>query len=185
MSTYQEPVRIGSTHSSIKRPPTSASQTWVTSYARTSSITPSPSPISGQDVIFLIAPIVETKKRSLTKRALGGFVSREPSQSITDCSTAIVFTLSPGQLFADGDPIYYAPGEGSKPFRSSGSSPPGAILATFSLAGRSLQFTNSELPEGRANFCQDALTGQVQITFTSRPLGCEPVSLTPYNGKPH
>nr|XP_036579132.1 uncharacterized protein CTRU02_10742 [Colletotrichum truncatum]KAF6786618.1 hypothetical protein CTRU02_10742 [Colletotrichum truncatum] len=142
--------------------------------------TPSPSAIVGQAVIFLIAPAPGTSKRHIKKRAVGGFVDIGITANAQTCDLAAVFTLSFGQLYAGNVPIYYLAGESFKPFRPSTSVPSGAITTTFAAVDGVLQFTNPALPNGRSGLCQDSVTGQVYITFTSSPPGCAPVVLITY-----
>ncbi|KAL0766006.1 hypothetical protein CaCOL14_011204 [Colletotrichum acutatum] len=60
-----------------------------------------------------------------------------------------------------------------------GMRPNNAITTTFNVFDGILRFYHPSLPGSQASFCQDA-TGQVHVTFTSRPPDCDPVSLLAY-----
>jgi hypothetical protein len=128
---------------------------------------------TGQAVIFAVTPSQGTRKRDL-----GGFVG---SGGPDVCTFATVYTLGQGQLFDGGLPIAYN-GEAFQPLRSSSVPSGDAITTTFSNDGGVLSFTSPSLPGGRASFCQTPSDGQVYLTFTSRPSGCQPVTLTIYGG---
>ncbi|CAG7559549.1 unnamed protein product [Fusarium equiseti] len=136
---------------------------------------PAPAP-GGRSIIFRIVPNSDdTKriKRGILERDLGGVVG---SQSDL-CSEAIVFSLSQGRLFADESPIYYN-GESYKELGGqTGPAPDNAITTTFVDDGGYIQFVNTDLPNGRAGFCQVASSGQVYITFGFAPPNCVPVRL--------
>ncbi|KAM6512335.1 hypothetical protein FSOLCH5_010050 [Fusarium solani] len=140
-----------------------------------SSETSTGSGLSGQQVIFLIAP-----SGDVSKRELRGFVGNSNPQV---CTFASVFTLgsgpNSGKLF-DGDfPLYYQ-GEDYQAFQELGSPPDGAITRTFANEGGTLQFKNPSLPNGQATFCQDSSSGLVYMVFTSGPPNCTPVRLSVY-----
>jgi hypothetical protein len=129
-------------------------------------------------VIFLIQLPDDDRKRNINKRAVGGFVGEG---SPDPCTFASSFNLTEGQLFKNGNPIYYD-GEDFKELDSQGTPPADAITKGFASAGTSLSFQNDDLPDGEAGFCQTS-DGQVYITFTSAPSGCTPVTLGVYDGK--
>lgn len=129
-------------------------------------------------MIFLIQLPDDDRKRNINKRAVGGFVGEG---SPDPCTFASSFNLTEGQLFKNGNPIYYD-GEDFKELDSQGTPPADAITKGFASAGTSLSFQNDDLPDGEAGFCQTS-DGQVYITFTSAPSGCTPVTLGVYDGK--
>ncbi|KAM5383479.1 hypothetical protein ACJZ2D_002172 [Fusarium nematophilum] len=133
----------------------------------------------GQEVIFLVVPSTRSSKRGLQRRALGGFVGVGTANPRV-CTNAQQFRLSEGELLDGNLPIYYSRGDRFKLLRGQGAPPNGAATTTFANIGGVLQFSNSALPNGQAGFCQDEATGQVYVTFTSEPAGCEPVELTVY-----
>ncbi|RFN49887.1 hypothetical protein FIE12Z_5874 [Fusarium flagelliforme] len=137
---------------------------------------PAPAP-GGRSVVFRIVPNSDdTKriKRGIFERDLGGIVG---SQSDL-CSEAIVFSLSQGRLFEDESPIYYN-GESYKELGGqTGPVPDNAITTTFVDNGGYIQFVNTDLPNGRAGFCQVASSGQVYLTFGFAPPNCVPVRLS-------
>ncbi|KAF5621109.1 uncharacterized protein FTJAE_11450 [Fusarium tjaetaba] len=126
----------------------------------------------GQTVIFLIQLPDDDRKRSINRRAVGGFVG---DGSPDTCKFAASFNLAEGQLFKNGNPIYYD-GEDFKELDSQGTPPADAITKGFASTGTSLTFRNEGLPNGEAGFCQTS-DGHVYITFTSAPAGCTPVAL--------
>ncbi|KAI7758965.1 hypothetical protein LZL87_009960 [Fusarium oxysporum] len=130
----------------------------------------------GQTVIFLIQLPDDDRKRSINKREVGGFVG---DGSPDTCTFAFSFNLAEGQLFKNGNPIYYS-GEVYKELESQGLPPSDAITKGFASTGTSLSFQNNELPNGEAGFCQTS-DGQVYISFTSAPPGCTPVTLGVYD----
>ena len=128
---------------------------------------------SGRSVIFRVVPESQDTKRDLQARAVGGFVG---SQSGI-CAAATVFNLVQGRLLDGTLPIYYN-GESFKELRGNpGASPRGAVTETFVDEDGFLRFFNSALPNGQAGFCQDTESGQVYITFTASPLGCQTIRL--------
>ncbi|RBQ71692.1 hypothetical protein FVER14953_13439 [Fusarium verticillioides] len=132
----------------------------------------------GQTVIFLIQLPDDDRKRNINKRAVGGFVGEGNPDT---CTFASSFNLAEGQLFKNGNPIYYD-GEDFKELDSQGTPPANAITKGFASTGTSLSFRNDNLPDGEAGFCQTS-DGQVYITFKSSPPGCTPVTLGVYDGK--
>lgn len=130
--------------------------------------------VSGQDVILFIAP-ANNEKRSLRKRASGGFVGDGGTRI---CTNAATFSLAGGQLLDSGSPIYYN-GEPFKEFSGQGVPSEAAITREFSTVAGSLVFA---LPSSNAGFCQVTDTGQVFITFGSAPPDCIDVSLRVYGG---
>ncbi|KAF5667231.1 hypothetical protein FHETE_5934 [Fusarium heterosporum] len=125
----------------------------------------------GQRVIFGIVPSAGTRKRDL-----GGFVG-DGSPDV--CTFATTFTLGEGRLFAGRQPVAYVGGD-FQPLQSSSVTPGDAITTTFSNDGGILRFANPSLPGGQAGFCQTPSDGQIYLTFTSQPSGCEPVTLSIY-----
>jgi hypothetical protein len=129
---------------------------------------------SGRSVIFRVVPESQDTKRNLQVRAVGGFVG---SQSEI-CAAAAVFNLVQGRLLDGTLPIYYN-GESFKELRGSpGALSRGAITETFADEDGFLRFSNSALPNGEAGFCQDPENGQVYITFTASPPGCQTIRLS-------
>ncbi|KAM0258331.1 hypothetical protein ACHAPA_011330 [Fusarium lateritium] len=129
---------------------------------------------TGQAVIFAVTPSQDTRKRDV-----GGFVGNGGPDI---CIFATVYTLGQGRLFDGGLSIAYN-GEPFRPLRSSSVPSGDAITTTFSNDGGVLSFTNPSLPGGRASFCQTPSDGQVYLTFTSQPSGCQPVTLTIYGAE--
>lgn len=161
----------------------------------TVSASPTPSALIVQEIIFFIEPAAPgTRKRYVESRAVRGFlqVNTAVSGSVATCDRATIFALAQGQLSVraqgqvtvSGSPISYSPGDNYKKLGSPGVSAAGSVSTTFSagLTGGILEFRNSSLPGGRANFCQDNI-GDVYVTFTSSPLNCLPVNLFSYAGK--
>ncbi|KXH26604.1 hypothetical protein CSIM01_02905 [Colletotrichum simmondsii] len=133
-----------------------------------------------ETVIFFVIPGPPTTvKRNLKKRMPGGFVNHNTNADRQSCNTATVFTLIAGQLLDGGVPVHYSPGESHRPFSAGETPPNNAITTTFDVYQGALRFSHPSLPSIQASFCQDA-TGQVHVTFTSRPPDCEPVSLLAY-----
>ncbi|KAF5245309.1 hypothetical protein FANTH_7431 [Fusarium anthophilum] len=129
---------------------------------------------SGRSVIFRVVPESEDTKRDLQVRAVGGFVG---SQSEI-CAAAAIFNLVQGRLLDGGLPIYYN-GESFKELRGyPGTLPRGAVTETFADEDGFLRFFSSALPTGEAGFCQDTDSGQVYITFTASPPGCQTIRLS-------
>ncbi|KAF5233114.1 hypothetical protein FAUST_8349 [Fusarium austroamericanum] len=142
------------------------------------SATSSQAEVTGQAVIFFVAPDTDNQRRSLVKRDIpGGFVNGVNPVDI--CADADIFQLADGQLLDNGSPVYYS-GEPYKQFASDGAPPDGAITREFAAVNGNLVFTSSSLPN--TGFCQDD-NGQVYITFGSSPPGCDPVLLQVYTGK--
>ncbi|KAL3605078.1 hypothetical protein FPOAC2_00020 [Fusarium poae] len=129
---------------------------------------------SGRSVILRVVPESQDTKRDLQARAVGGFVG---SQSET-CAAATVFNLVQGRLLDGTLPIYYN-GESSKELRGNpGALPRGAVTETFADKDGFLRFFNSALPNAEAGFCQDTKSGQVYVTFTGSPSGCQTIRLS-------
>ncbi|OBR02508.1 hypothetical protein CH63R_13734 [Colletotrichum higginsianum IMI 349063] len=158
-----------STSSSLALPP---------SVATTSVSTPTPSAPVDRQIILFTFPIAVTK-RGLEKRDIGGFIVRDAAANRQSCDDAVIFSLSSNWLLDAGIPIHYTPGDTNKPFRATTLPSVDAITTTFGVVGGKLQFSNSSLPGGRANFCQNP-QGQVFIIFTSTPVGCELVQILVY-----
>ncbi|KAM0387078.1 hypothetical protein ACHAQC_011144 [Fusarium culmorum] len=83
--------------------------------------------VSGQNVIFFIAPPANENRRFI-KRAPGRFVGG--SDAVEICANAAVFTLADGQLLDNEDPVYYN-GNSYEQFGGQGSPPDGAITREF------------------------------------------------------
>ncbi|KAF5598232.1 hypothetical protein FPCIR_3254 [Fusarium pseudocircinatum] len=150
-----------------------------TTFGQTTLAAPTTSGIvepQGQTVIFLIQLPDDDRKRSINRRAVGGFVG---DGSPDTCTFASSFNLAAGQLFKNGNPIFYS-GEDFKELDSQGTPPSDAVTKGFTSTGTSLRFQNDDLPNGEAGFCQTS-DGQVYITFTSAPPGCTPVTLDVYD----
>ncbi|KAK0381625.1 hypothetical protein CLIM01_00991 [Colletotrichum limetticola] len=140
---------------------------------------------AAETVIFFVAPgSTSTVRRNLKKRVMGGFVNHNTNADRQLCNTATVFSLVAGELLDGGVPVYYSPGDSHKPLNAMGTRPNNAITTTFNVFDGVLRFYHPSLPGSQASFCQDA-TGQVHVTFTSRPPDCDPVSLLAYGGKVH
>ncbi|CAG2011594.1 unnamed protein product, partial [Fusarium graminearum] len=141
------------------------------------STTSSQAEITGEAVIFFVAPDTDNQRRSLVKRVTpGGFINRASPVDI--CTDADTFQLTDGQLLDNGSPIYYN-GEPYKQFGSDDTLPDGAITREFASVNGRLVFASRSLPSNNAGFCQDD-TGQVYITFGSSPPGCDPIILQVY-----
>ncbi|KAL0937978.1 uncharacterized protein CTRU02_207709 [Colletotrichum truncatum] len=141
----------------------------------------SSSPSALQPLIFLVIPGSTLKKRSLSKRIVGGFVAQNTNGDRQNCNSADVYNLAFGRLLFNGVPVYYS-GENYKLLNAGSTPPENAITTTFSISGGILRFSNPVLPVDQASFCQDN-NAQVYITFASRPPNCEPVALIAYTGK--
>ncbi|RSM00409.1 hypothetical protein CEP52_009118 [Fusarium oligoseptatum] len=141
-----------------------------------STATAGPNP-GGRIIIFQVIPSTDPEKRDLSKRALGGYVASGGTVNPDVCTDADTFTLTSGQLLDNDIPIYYD-GEEFKLFGGQGPPPDDAITTTFENVGGSLRWVNPSLPNGQAGFCQVAASGQVYITFSSRPEGCRPVTIS-------
>ncbi|RTE83586.1 hypothetical protein BHE90_001838 [Fusarium euwallaceae] len=138
--------------------------------------TAGPNP-GGRSIIFQVVPSTDPEKRDLSKRALGGYVASGGTVNPDVCTDADTFTLTSGQLLDNDIPIYYD-GEEFKLFGGQRPPPDDAITTTFENVGGSLRWVNPSLPNGQAGFCQVAASGQVYITFSSRPEGCRPVTIS-------
>ncbi|KAF5678457.1 hypothetical protein FCIRC_6496 [Fusarium circinatum] len=129
---------------------------------------------SGRSVIFRVVPASQDAKRDLQVRAVGGFVGSQ----FEICAAAAIFNLVQGRLLDGGLPIYYN-GESFKELRGyPGPLPRGAVTETFADEDGFLRFFSSALPTGEAGFCQDTDSGQVYITFTASPPGCQTIRLS-------
>ncbi|KAG8668090.1 hypothetical protein FPOAC2_10137 [Fusarium poae] len=172
LSTDEEELRTTSTKSDITTQ-TSAEVSATSSEA-----------VSGQNVIFLISPSVSNKRRGLEKIAKGGFVGNGNTSNVRICTNAATFTLAGGQLLDSGKPVYYN-GEPFKELTGRGDTPDGAVTRDFASVAGELKFTNTDLPDGEADFCQDPDSGQVFMTFGPRPSDCVPVTLRVYQDTSH
>ncbi|KAM0229834.1 hypothetical protein ACHAPO_009728 [Fusarium lateritium] len=135
--------------------------------------------VSGQNIIFLISPRVSNERRGLEKRAKGGFVGNGNTSNVRICTNAATFTLTGGQLLDSGKPIYYN-GESFKELRGQEDPPDEAVTRDFASIAGNLVFSNTALPDGEAEFCQDPDSGQVFVIFGSGPSGCVPITLRVY-----
>jgi len=156
---------------------TSSTSSYTTSSYATSSISTT-IPVT-QNIIFLVVPQFSVKQRGLWKRVLGGFLSNDINGNRDSCDAATVFTLSQDQLFEADNPIFYSPGETFKQFSNPVVAPESAITSTFANVSGVLSFTSSSIPSGQAGFCQES-TGEVFVTFTTRPANCKPAFLYIY-----
>ncbi|RBR07276.1 uncharacterized protein FIESC28_10775 [Fusarium coffeatum] len=128
---------------------------------------------SGRSVILRVVPESQDTKRDLQARAVRGFVG---SQSEI-CADATIFNLVQGRLLDGTLPIYYN-GESFKELLGNPeASSQGAVTETFADEDGFLRFFNSALPNGQAGFCQDTESGQVYVTFTASPPGCQTIRL--------
>ncbi|OBS22941.1 hypothetical protein FPOA_09262 [Fusarium poae] len=173
----QEPTSVNLLTSSDFAVPTSESGSLLLPDPATSIGSPATTSgvISGQDVIFFVAPTTDESRRFI-KRAPGRFIGGNDAVEI--CTNAAVFSLADGQLLDNGDPVYYA-GEPYEQFGGQGPPPDGAITREFTTVNGLLTFSSSSLPGNGAGFCRDD-SGQVYITFGSSPPGCDPVSIRVY-----
>ncbi|KAF5986529.1 hypothetical protein FBULB1_2339 [Fusarium bulbicola] len=129
---------------------------------------------SSRSVIFRVVPASQDAKRDLQVRAVGGFVGSQ----FEICAAAAIFNLVQGRLLDGGLPIYYN-GESFKELRGYPVTlPRGAVTETFADEDGFLRFFSSALPTGEAGFCQDTDSGQVYITFTASPPGCQTIRLS-------
>lgn len=131
------------------------------------STTTSSGPI-GEAIIFQINP-----QRRLAKRDTTFVGNNNP----TSCDLATVFHFDSEQLLQDGVPVYYE-GEGYQELTAQGTVPAGAVTRAFSITEGYLSWTNAAF--GQAGFCQTPSDGKVYITFTSKPTGCQSVTLGSY-----
>ncbi|WAO91512.1 Hypothetical protein NCS54_00898700 [Fusarium falciforme] len=132
-------------------------------------------------VVFSIIQSVEEDvdaTDSSRKRGFGGFVGNGSLHNPDSCIDARSFVFFQGRLFDDDGPIYYQAGDSHKPFRGQEPLPEGAVDTGFLTAGDYLRWTHVRLPNGRASFCLEPVSGQVYIAFTSQPSGCLPASLS-------
>lgn len=136
-------------------------------------------------VVFSITQSVEEGDDSTDgsrKRDFGGFVGNGSLHNPDSCIYARSFLFSQGRLFDEDGPIYYQLGDSHKLFRGQGPLPEGAVDTGFLTAGDYLRWTHVRLPNGRASFCLEPVSGQVYIAFTSQPSGCLPASLSILSG---
>jgi hypothetical protein len=131
------------------------------------SITTSGGP-TGEDIILQVNPQRRLAKRDTT------FVG---NSNPTSCDLAMVFGFSSEQFLQDGVPIYYQ-GEGYQELAAQGTPPADAVTKAFAITQGYLSWTNAAF--GEAAFCQTPSDGKVYITFTSKPTGCQSVTLTAY-----
>ncbi|KAH6949458.1 hypothetical protein HG530_014515 [Fusarium avenaceum] len=131
------------------------------------STTTSSGPI-GEAIILQVNP-----QRRLAKRDTTFVGNNNP----TSCDLATVFHFDSEQLLQDGVPVYYE-GEGYQELTAQGTVPAGAVTRAFSITEGYLSWTNAAF--GQAGFCQTPSDGKVYITFTSKPTGCQSVTLGSY-----
>ncbi|KAH7268997.1 uncharacterized protein BKA55DRAFT_682091 [Fusarium redolens] len=125
---------------------------------------------------WFIKPLDFQAWRDLSKREDKGFVGQDNPNT---CTFASRFNLVDGQLLNKGVPISYS-GEAYVQLEGEGLPGSDSITTTFETSGRDLVFRNAALPNGEAGFCQVA-SGQVYVTFSSSPAGCEPVNLAAFD----
>lgn len=167
MSTDESPT----TQSAFQ---TSFGQTTRAAFTATDIVEP-----QDQTVIFFIQNLDDDRKRNMHKRVVGGFVG---DGGLDTCTFASTFNLAQGQLFKNGNLIFYS-GEDFKQLEGQGAPPAEAVTKGFTSTGIFLKFQNDELPNGEVGFCHTS-NGQVYTTFTSAPPGCTPVALGVYDGMP-
>ncbi|KAM0392225.1 hypothetical protein ACHAPZ_011099 [Fusarium culmorum] len=118
--------------------------------------------VSGQNVIFFIAPPANENRRFI-KRAPGRFVGG--SDAVEICANAAVFTLADGQLLDNEDPVYYN-GNSYEQFGGQGSPPDGAITREFASVNGVLLFSSPSLPVER---CQNGQIIGLDTATTTEP----------------
>ncbi|KAM0547533.1 hypothetical protein ACHAPJ_010277 [Fusarium lateritium] len=144
---------------------TSSKQSTTTSEVASTTTTSGP---SGEPFIFQIIP-----QRRLAKRDTTFVGNNNP----TSCTFATVFHIDSEQLLQDGVPIYYED-QGYQELTAQGTPPAIAITRAFLITGGYLSWTNPAF--GEAGFCQTPSDGKVYITFSSKPTGCQSVTLIAY-----
>jgi hypothetical protein len=123
---------------------------------------------TGEAIILQVNP-----QRRLAKRDTTFVGNNNP----TSCDLATAFRIDSEQFLQDGVPVYYK-GEGYQELAAQGTPPADAVTRTFSIIEGYLSWTNAAF--GEARFCQTPSDGKVYITFTSKPTGCQSVTLTAY-----
>ncbi|KAJ4006117.1 hypothetical protein NW752_001367 [Fusarium irregulare] len=151
--------------SSTRLTTTSFEQSTQTTEA--ASITTSVGP-AGEAIILQI-----NQQRRLAKRDDTFIGTNNPSS----CDLATAFRITDEQFLQDGVPVYYE-GEAYQELAIQGTPPADAVTRAFSVDGGYLSWTNAAF--GEARFCQTPSDGKVYIFFSSKPTGCQTVTLTAY-----
>ena len=123
---------------------------------------------AGEAIILQI-----NQQRRLAKRDDTFIGTNNPSS----CDLATAFRVTDEQFLQDGVPVYYE-GEAYQEFAVQGTPPTDAVTRAFSVDGGYLSWTNAAF--GEARFCQTPSDGKVYIFFSSKPTGCQTVTLTAY-----
>lgn len=123
---------------------------------------------AGEAIILQVNPQQRLAKRDTT------FVG---SDNPTSCDFATAFRIDDEQFLQDGVPIYYM-SEGYQELAAQGTPPSDAITRAFSIDGGYLTWINEAF--GEAGFCQTPSDGKVYIKFSSKPVGCQSVTITAY-----
>ncbi|KAM0342495.1 hypothetical protein ACHAPU_009468 [Fusarium lateritium] len=123
---------------------------------------------AGEAIILQVNP-----QRRLAKRDTTFVGNNNP----TSCDLATAFRIESEQLLQDGVSVYYE-GEGYQELAAQDAPPTDAVTRAFSIMDGYLLWTNAAF--GQAAFCQTPSDGKVYITFTSKPTGCQTVTLTAY-----
>ncbi|KAF5555303.1 thiol-specific monooxygenase [Fusarium napiforme] len=126
---------------------------------------------TGRSIILQVNLNNDNGRRSINRRALGGFVSPVGTDTCTFAST---FNLAEDQLFSNDFPIYYTSGEDYKELLGVDTPPSDSISTGFIISSGSLVFRNAGLPNGEAGFCQTS-DGRVYAVFTDGPPQCVPL----------
>ncbi|KAF5576613.1 hypothetical protein FPANT_10832 [Fusarium pseudoanthophilum] len=186
VQTDSDTVSLGSTADASSRELFTSSST-LTNSASTNVIDSASTPVTeaistssgiiiptGRSVILQVNLNNDNGRRSINRRALGGFVSPVGTDTCTFAST---FNLAEDQLFSNDFPIYYTSGEDYKELLGVDKPPSDSISTGFIISSGSLVFRNAGLPNGEAGFCQTS-DGRVYAVFTDGPPQCVPVRLS-------
>ena len=125
---------------------------------------------AGEAIILQI-----NQQRRLAKRDDTFIGTNNPSS----CDLATAFSITDEQFLQDGVPVYYE-GNEYQELAVQGTPPADAVTRAFSVDGGYLSWTNAAF--GEARFCQTSSDGKVYIFFSSKPTGCQTVTLTAYKG---
>ncbi|KAG5796276.1 hypothetical protein H9Q69_004702 [Fusarium xylarioides] len=131
----------------------------------------------GRSIILQVNLENNNGRRSIHRRALGGFVSPADTDI---CTFASIFNLADDQLFSTDFPIYYTPGEDYKELTGVDRPSKDSIYTGFEISRGSLVFRNAGLPNGVAGFCQTP-DGRVYVVFTDGPPQCVLARLSVYD----
>ena len=137
--------------------------TQTTEAASTTTVEP-----AGEAIILQI-----NQQRRLAKRDNTFIGANNPSS----CDLATTFRITDEKFLQDGVPVYYE-GAAYQELAAQGTPPADAVTRAFSIDGGYLSWSNAAF--GDARFCQTSSDGKVYIVFTSKPTGCQPVTLTVY-----